>query len=292
MKAIISSLLVVSLMFMGAVSSVGQTPQKIDVGDFQVWKLQDTQMDMKLSMLSGVDPAEALKVNGGKDSQISPVNAFLVKTGKHTILIDAGIGNMKDGILEQMKMAGVEPSNVDLIFLTHLHPDHIGNLTSADGKRIFPNATIRLSQTESDFWVGNSGSLPANQQGQSNQIKKALEPYIQAKAYSPFSATDNLGEGIKAIAAYGHTAGHTIYSFTSKGSEFWCIGDLIHFGNVQFKLPKASVNFDGNGKQALESRLEFFSQAATKHVIVGGAHLANFYRLQKEGDSFNATAVK
>jgi len=194
--------------------------------------------------------------------------------------------------LEQMKMAGVEPSNVDLIFLTHLHPDHIGNLTSADGKRIFPNATIRLSQTESDFWVGNSEALPANQQGQSNQIKKVLEPYIQAKAYSPFSATDNLGEGIKAIAAYGHTAGHTIYSFTSKGSEFWCIGDLIHFGNVQFKLPKASVNFDGNGKQALESRLEFFSQAATKHVIVGGAHLANFYRLQKEGDSFNATAVK
>jgi glyoxylase-like metal-dependent hydrolase (beta-lactamase superfamily II) len=292
MKVKISSLLVLTFMLLWAVSSVGQAPQKIDVGDFQVWKLQDTQMDMKLSMLTGVDPAEALKVNGGKDSQISAVNAFLVKTGKHTILIDAGIGKGTGGILDQMKLAGIEPAAVDLILLTHLHPDHIGNLTSADGKRIFPNATIRLSQTESDFWVGNSGSLPANQQGQAGQIKKALDPYIQAKAYVPFSATDNLGDGIKAIAAYGHTAGHTIYTFASKGSEFWCIGDLIHFGNVQFKLPKASVSFDGNGKQALESRMEFFSQAAAKKAIVGGAHLVNFYRLEKEGDSFNATPVK
>ena len=285
MKAKISSLLVLTFMLLGAISSVGQAPQKINVGDIQVWKLQDREMDMKLSMLSGVDLAEMKEANGGKDSQISPVNAFLVKTGKHTILIDAGIGNMKDGILEQIKMAGVEPSNVDLIFLTHLHSDHIGNLTTAEGKRVFANATIRLAKAESDSWQGS-------QQGQSAQIKKALDPYIQAKAYSPFSATDNLGEGIKAIAAYGHTAGHTIYSFTSKGSEFWCIGDLIHFGNVQFKLPKASVSFDGNGKQALESRIEFFSQAAAKHVIVGGAHLANFYRLEKEGDSFNATPVK
>jgi len=285
MKAKISSLLFVIFMFLGAVSLVAQAPQKIDVGDIQVWKLQDREMDMKLSMLSGVEPAEALKVNGGKDSQISPVNAFLVKTGKHTILIDAGIGNMKDGIMEQMKMAGVEPSSVDLIFLTHVHGDHIGNLTSADGKRMFPNATVRLAKAESDSWLGS-------QQGQSAQIKKALDPYIQANAYNPFSEGDNLGEGIKAIAAYGHTAGHTIYSFTSKGSEFWCVGDLIHFGNVQFKLPKASVSFDGNGKQALESRIEYFTQAAAKHVIVGGAHLANFYRLEKEGDSFNAAPVR
>ena len=281
----ISSLLVVLFMFLGAVSVVAQAPQKIDVGDIQVWKLQDRVMDMKLSMLSGVEPAEALKVNGGKDSQTSPVNAFLVKTGKHTILIDAGIGNMKDGIMAQMKLAGVEPSSIDLILLTHLHGDHIGNLTSADGKRIFTNATIRLSKAESDSWQGS-------QQGQSAQIKKALDPYIQANAYSPFVDGDNLGEGIKAIAANGHTAGHTIYSFTSKGSEFWCVGDLIHFGNVQFKLPKASVSFDGNGKQALESRIEFFSQAAAKKAIVGGAHLANFYRLEKSGDSFNTTPVK
>jgi len=192
---------------------------------------------------------------------------------------------MKDGILEQMKMAGVEPSNVDLIFLTHLHSDHIGNLTTAEGKRVFANATIRLAKAESDSWQGS-------QQGQSAQIKKVLDPYIQANAYSPFAEGDNLGEGIKALPAYGHTAGHTVYSFTSKGSEFWCIGDLIHFGNVQFKLPKASVSFDGNGKQAMESRIDFFSQAAAMHVIVGGAHLANFYRLEKEGDSFNATPVK
>lgn len=285
MKTKTGSLLVVLFMLLGAVSSFGQAPQKIDVGDIQVWKLQDREMDMKLSMLSGVDMAEMKEANGGKESQISAVNAFLVKTGKHTILIDAGIGNVAGGILEQMKSAGIEPAAVDLIFLTHVHGDHIGNLTSADGKRMFPNATIRLAKAESDSWLGS-------QQGQSAQIKKALDPYIQANAYSPFAEGDNLGEGIKAIAAYGHTAGHTIYSFTSKGSEFWYVGDLIHFGNVQFKLPKASVSFDGNGKQALESRIEFFSQAAAKHVIVGGAHLANFYRLEKEGDSFNATPVK
>lgn len=285
MKTKINSLLVVLLMLLGAASSFGQAPQKIDVGDIQVWKLQDREMDMKLSMLSGVEMADMKEANGGKDSQISPVNVFLVKTGKHTILIDAGIGNMKDGIMEQMKLAGIEPSGVDLIFLTHLHGDHIGNLTSADGKRMFPNATIRVAKAESDSWQGS-------QQGQSAQAKKALDPYIQANAYSPFGEGDNLGEGIKALPAYGHTAGHTVYSFTSKGVEFWCLGDLLHFGNVQFKLPKATVSFDSNSKQALESRIDFFSQAAAQKVIIGGAHIANFYRLEKAGDSFNTVPVK
>jgi glyoxylase-like metal-dependent hydrolase (beta-lactamase superfamily II) len=172
-----------------------------------------------------------------------------------------------------------------LILLTHLHGDHIGNLTSADGKRIFPNATIRLAKAESDAWLGNP-------QGQSAQVKKTLDPYIQANAYKPFSTDEDLGEGIKALPAYGHTAGHTVYSFTSKGAEFWCVGDLLHFGNVQFKLPKATVSFDSNGKQALGSRMSFFAQAAAKHVIIGGSHIANFYQLEKSGDSFNALPVK
>ncbi len=56
------------VLFLAATTVFAQAPQKIDVGDIQVWKLQDTQMDMKLSMLSGVDMAQMKEANDGKDS--------------------------------------------------------------------------------------------------------------------------------------------------------------------------------------------------------------------------------
>ena len=91
----------------------------------------------------------------------SAINAFVAHESStylesdrkpHTILFDAGLGADKGGrLMESMKNAEVKPSDIDAIFLTHLHADHIGGLL-LDDKRAFPNATIYLSQKEFDAW--------------------------------------------------------------------------------------------------------------------------------------------
>jgi len=289
-----SVFLAVIITFQFSLVTMGQTnPVNPDlaVGDFKVHVLQDAQIYLQNSYLSGIEANEAKKLTGGIDSVLTPVNAFLVQTPNRIILVDTGIGGASGNLLKQLNNAGIDASKVDLILITHFHFDHIGGLTSPEGKKLFPNAIVRVSKAESDFWMRDASLIPENLRERSTKIKATLAPYISTKSYLPFLPDENLGDGIKAISANGHTPGHTVYSFSSKEKELWCIGDLIHFGLVQFEHPSVGITFDSNGQMAIASRIDFFQRAAKAHIILAGAHLPKMVRLEKKGDAFVATPV-
>ena len=274
--------------------TMGQTKHAnsdLAVGEFKVRMLQDTQIYLQNSYLSGIEANEAKKLTGGVDSVLTPVNAFLVQTPNRIILVDTGIGGTSEHLMKQLNDAGINPSKVDLILITHFHFDHIGGLTSSEGKKLFPNAIVRVSKAESDFWMRDTSLIPENLRDRAANIKAVMAPYVSTKSYLPFLPDENLGEGIKAISANGHTPGHTVYSFSSKGKELWCIGDLIHFGLVQFEHPSVGITFDSNGQMAICSRIDFFQRAAKAHIVLAGAHLPEMVRLEKKGDAFVATPV-
>ena len=274
--------------------TMGQTKHAnsdLAVGEFKVRMLQDTQIYLQNSYLSGIEANEAKKLTGGVDSVLTPVNAFLVQTPNRIILVDTGIGGTSEHLMKQLNDAGINPSKVDLILITHFHFDHIGGLTSSEGKKLFPNAIVRVSKAESDFWMRDTSLIPENLRDRAANIKAVMAPYVSTKSYLPFLPDENLGEGIKAISANGHTPGHTVYSFSSKGKELWCIGDLIHFGLVQFEHPSVGITFDSNGQMAIGSRIDFFQRAAKAHIVLAGAHIPEMVRLEKKGDAFVATPV-
>lgn len=261
------------------------------VGDLKIRTLQDAQIYLQTSYLSGIERSEAKKLTGGLDSVLTPVNAYLIQTPGHIILVDTGIGGESGHLMKQLNDAGIDPSKVDLILITHFHFDHIGGLTSPEGKKLFINAVVRVSKAESDFWMREASLIPENLRERAANIKAILAPYVSTKSYQPFLPGENLGNGIKAISANGHTPGHTVYSFSSKGKELWCIGDLIHFGLVQFSHPSVGISFDSNGEMAIASRTDFFQRAAKAHIIVAGAHLPEMVILEKKGDAFIAKPV-
>ena len=281
-----------------AVANAQEAPaaQTVRVGDFTVRTLTDAHFHMPLSLLTGIDPQDAVKLNGGSDSLWAPANAYLVRMPNRIVLVDAGLGheggNVGGHLTEELKQAGVDPSSIDLVLITHFHFDHIGGLLTAEGKRMFPNAVVRASKAESDYWLGDTSAMPVTMRGGAATVRKVMDVYIQAKAFRPFSPDEDLGDGIKALPAHGHTPGHTVYAFTSKGQTLWCVGDLIHYGTVQFTHPEVGVTFDTDRPAAIAIRKELFRRAAEEHIILAGAHLPAIVRLVKSGDGFEATAVE
>jgi len=251
------------------------------LGDFEVTALSDGTIDLDVAKLLA-EPADktdaALARAFVKGPVETSVNAFLINTGTRLVLVDAGAGTLfgptVGKLLASLRAAGYQPEQVDDIFITHLHPDHVGGLT-ADGQRVFPNATLHADQRDADFWLSpaNLAAAPESSKAFFQGAMASVNPYVAAGKYQPFDADGEPVPGIRTLASHGHTAGHTSYVVESKGQRLLVIGDLIHVAAVQFAEPGVTIAFDSDPKAAERSRDAVFKLAAKEGALVGAAHL-------------------
>jgi glyoxylase-like metal-dependent hydrolase (beta-lactamase superfamily II) len=251
------------------------------LGDFEITALSDGTVDLDVAKLLA-EPAAKTDAALAKAFVHGPletsVNAYLVNTGSRLVLIDAGAGTLfgptLGKLLANLKAAGYQPEQIDDVFVTHMHPDHVGGL-SANGVRVFPNATLHADKRDSDFWLSqaNLDKAPADSKGFFQGAMASVNPYVAAGKYQPFEADGEPVPGIRTLASYGHTAGHTSYLVESKGQQLLVVGDLIHVAAVQFADPGVTIAFDSDAKAAALSRTAVFGMAAKDDALVGAAHL-------------------
>jgi glyoxylase-like metal-dependent hydrolase (beta-lactamase superfamily II) len=270
--------------FAGAPQLKTQAPgyYRMMLGDFEVTALSDGTFSMNASeLLTHVTPKELeddLNRSFLRDPIESSVNGFLINTGTKLVLIDTGAGSFfgptVGKLVANLKASGYRPEQVDEIYITHMHPDHVGGLV-ADGKRVFPNAVVRAAQAEGDFWLSKEKmqAAPKDRQDVFDDAMKALDPYVAAHSYRPFKGDVELVPGVRAVAAPGHTPGHTLYRVESKGEKLLLWGDLMHIAAAQFPDPAVTIRFDTDSPGAIEQRKKVFADAAANRYYVGGAHL-------------------
>ncbi|MEM4990130.1 MBL fold metallo-hydrolase [Collimonas sp. H4R21] len=255
---------------------------RVMLGDFEVTALSDGTVDLPVDKLLDEPAAKttaALRKSFLDVPAETSVNGFLINTGTKLVLIDTGAGTLFGPTLGKLtaslQAAGYKPEQVDDIFLTHMHPDHLGGLV-ANGALAFPNATVHADKRDADFWLSKAKleQASADSKGSFQGAVASLNPYIAAGKFQPFDGSGEIVPGVKAWSSYGHTAGHTSYVVESKGQKLIVTGDLIHVGAVQFADPAVTIEFDTDKKTAAVARAKVFTAAAKEGALIGAAHIS------------------
>jgi glyoxylase-like metal-dependent hydrolase (beta-lactamase superfamily II) len=257
---------------------------RMQLGSFDVTALYDGHVGIDAGLLGAaarptIDAALAAAFLAPGAPLQTAVNAYLVRTGAHLILVDTGtaklFGDHLGYLLHNLRAAGYAAADVDTILLTHLHPDHAGGLLAGDGKMAFPNAQVFVPAADADYWLSpkEAAAAPQDKRALFKMSRDAVAPYRAAGRLTAFAPGQVLREGVRALPAPGHTPGHTAYLFSSDRQDLLVWGDIVHNAAVQFAHPDVAIEFDWQQQGAVATRRALLAQAAARGWWVAGAHL-------------------
>ena len=204
--------------------------------------------------------AEVLAGAGAPEDAISlSVDALLVRTPSHVVLLDTGLGPGDHGALPaSLRLAGVSPDQVTDVLITHAHHDHIGGLLTADGKSAFPRAVI---------WISDQAWISMRNGTWTRKLAAAIAPQVRA-----FEPGRPILPGITPIALPGHAPGHVGFEIVSRGRKIEDIGDLAHSSIVSLAKPSWRGWIDEDPKAASMTRRAELKRLAASHELVFAPH--------------------
>lgn len=248
------------------------------VGDITVTTLLDAYLESSLSLVQGIDAHRAEALQEKSRRPLPPcitLNAYLLHIEGQRVLIDSGLGALADGeggrLRQGLADIGVLPEAIDVVVLTHLHPDHAGGLIDEQNDPAFPNARVLVPGEELDFWQGEPPT------GASQTICEHFDAAARVLgAIGEQVESVAVGEilpGVTRKPLPGHTPGHSGYLIESAGERLLIWGDIVHLPQIQFAAPEAGVVFDIDGAQAVETRRALLASVSQKGLRIAGHHL-------------------
>ncbi|WP_240528406.1 MBL fold metallo-hydrolase [Kosakonia sacchari] len=262
--------------------------------DITVTILSDGYLEGTFALLNGIetDQAEALLTASG----VSPlprmnINACVVETAGHTILIDSGTGT-PDGASGALPVAltaaGIDPRRIDTVLLTHGHRDHIGGLAGPQQTPLFSNVQrLFVHEKELAFWRDETlyASAPEGLKRSYDIARNAFSAYDDRLV--TFKQEDIL-PGIQAVPLFGHTPGHSGFLLGNEKDALLIWGDIVHFPHIQIARPDVSIAYDRDPALAAKTRSALLDRVATDNIAVCGMHF-NFpatAKLSRSGKSY------
>ena len=273
----------------------------ISVGNVEITAVHDGDGALPISMVfPGVDPELWLPYqqkypecfNGDNNENIAlPFECYVIRSEGHTILVDTGVGSMAtnpgtvtafaggvDGrLLLDLQTAGVNKEDIDTVFLTHLHPDHVGWNVNNDGPTpvpSFPNARYVFHQ---DDWEAFRPPRDSEVFG-FTFWEETLAPLEGAGVIEPLSGEQSITSEITAILTPGHTPGSMSLAIDSGGEKALVMGDVFH-GPPQVSEPSWVFAFDADPDTAVQSRSRMLDRAEAENAIMAICHSTGFGRI-------------
>jgi glyoxylase-like metal-dependent hydrolase (beta-lactamase superfamily II) len=235
----------------------------------------------------------------GMDSRLSPDGAlisttqfFLLQSGERNLLVEQGSGNGKVRpndpywdhqslpYLDTLASLGVRREDVAAVYLSHLHPDHVGLATTDRGGRwepTFPRAEYVLHAREWEFWKPIYERDPVH----NPWIGDSVLPLVDSGRVHWAADGDGI-HGLRVHEAFGHTPGHCL--FEAEGAGLWFLGDLFHHP-AQVAHPEwPSGNFDSDPEANYRTRIESFRRFAKSGAALLAVHPGGPFRIESRSD--------
>jgi glyoxylase-like metal-dependent hydrolase (beta-lactamase superfamily II) len=232
-----------------------------------------------------------------------PFNPQLVNTGSKLILIDCGNGiaalegskGAAGRTLQNLAAAGVDPKSIDVVLMSHLHPDHTNGIRALDGSMAFPNAEIMVPAKDWEFWTSDENAAKAESnammKGYFANVKK-IYAGIESKV-TKYDWGKEVAPGITSIATPGHTPGHTSFAVASGDSKVLIQADVTNIPEFFLRNPDWHVAFDVDGPLAQITRHKFYDMAAAEKALVVGFHFTfpSIGHVEKDGSKYRLVPV-
>jgi len=266
------------------------------IGDTVVTALSDGYLDGTVDVLRNITPQDAtqLLTDRFRPGRRTSVNCYLIHSAGRLALIETGSGNYLQptaGKLRQnLKAAGVDPSDIEMVLLTHMHPDHSAGLTDPQtGEKYFPNAELVVHQNEPRHWLDDGAMARASDRARTLYFQCAREqvaPYHNQTR--TFAEAVELFPGVTSVPLHGHTPGHSGYRIASGDQSLLVWGDIIHVPEIQVPRPEVTIEFDTDPRQAAATRKRTFDMVVADRQLIAGMHVhfPGFAHLVREGDGY------
>jgi glyoxylase-like metal-dependent hydrolase (beta-lactamase superfamily II) len=268
------------------------------IGSFELTTLFDgygsRPLDDKFIINAPLDQVQAAAKDAFRPTDTLKLSytPTVVHTGTQVVLLDSGTGGKlgpTSGMMSRnMDAAGIDPKSITAIVISHFHPDHISGIKAADNTLAFPNAEILVPETEYAYWMdeGEASRAPAGRKSNFDLARTTFSDLgSRLRRYRP---DEEVIPGLTAIAAYGHTPGHTALRISSGGETAMALGDVTNVPFLFVRNPDWSAVFDMDPDMARAMRRKLLERMAVDRTLAFGYHwgLPNVGHIRKAGSGY------
>jgi glyoxylase-like metal-dependent hydrolase (beta-lactamase superfamily II) len=205
------------------------------------------------------------------------VRCALIRIGDRRMLVDTGVGHeaapafawvgIPGRMQEELATAGVRPTEVDTVVLTHVHDDHIGGTVTPQGAPAFPNARYVLQRADRDQQL----RWAAEDEEDRAIWETLLAPLVAGGRLELVDGETSLNDGITLVPAPGHTPGHQMVELRGGGTRLLISADTVNHP-MQLAHPTWASASDSDPEMATRTRVAVIDQLIGSETVLAPSH--------------------